>query len=1127
MDEKLISKDFRFILVCVIICLISLFIGIKYFYKAFPEASIDFKVTQKGSLPLASDFLNSERLNSEGFKHKAIFTHDDVAKVFLERELGLEKANKIMGSQVKLWRWSHRWFKPLQKEEYKIDVTTRGEIAKFEHLLPEEAEGENLSKEDAQSIAEDFLVNRMEKNPDSLNFVLVSTEKRPKRTDHTFTWSQRDFNIKDATYRYEVSVYGDKIGGYKEYLKVPDEWVRSYEKLRSLNNATASVAALFLFLTILAVIIIFLNRVRNRDVTWKTAFIFGVIAFALTFLASLNSLPLTEFSYKTTESYGSFLIKNLLTNLLSALGSGIFILLLTASAEPLYREHYKKKISLTNLFRWKGIRTKNFFLTVILGFTLTFFFFAYQIIFYLIAGKYGAWAPADIPYSEMLNTKIPWIFVLLIGFFPAVSEEFLCRMFSIPFLQKYLKFGWLAVVIPAFIWGFGHANYPNQPFFIRGLEVGIAGIIIGIIMMRFNILALLVWHYTVDALYTAFLLFRSGNTYFIVSASLTTGIMLIPLVVALIAYLKTKKFENDADLLNEVEGTKVAAAISEEVKVEALSLFYQPLSKKKILFGGAVILGLLCLYLVKIEKFGSFVNFSITKNQAQKISDRFLKDKGVNSKELRAVTFPQDNFNEYQGKYILERKGISGLNQVYEENLYSFGWVTRFYKPLQKEEYKVWVDPRKRNVLFYEHTISEDAPGSDLDKDSAQAIASVFLLEKGIDTSSFTLKESKTEKRKNRRDYTFVWEAKEGDTRNIDEAKFRLNLLLQGDEVAQFYPGMKIPEKWEREKKKSTVFSAARMALKIILLALLAGYSILFFVRKVRKGEVQWKRLIILSLIVSGFAVLSMINEFPSIYKGYPSFIPLNVFTLSAIVGMILGIIGTFMIVAISFGLLGSFYPDSFYLFKKDNRKILARDAFICAFFTSGLFLALRQLKDILIYSFPKVALVSNLSLPENIETLLPFISSLNNTIFQTVIVLAVIGSLIYCARNLVKKFWHWIVLIPWVFLAFVSGGAKTSGEFLFNAILLFLWIVPFILLVKWFLRNNYLAYVLSIFLLLGARSFSSLLSQSAGFFKLNGLISLIIVLIPLIWILFNFLTKKEMVKKNGSELSSPLGGED
>ena len=92
-------------------------------------------------------------------------------------------------------------------------------------------------------------------------------------------------------------------------------------------------------------------------------------------------------------------------------------------------------------------------------------FLAYQVLFYIAAEQLvGAWGPADIPYSQMVNTYIPWIMVLLIGFMPAVSEEFISRAFSIPFLHKYLKFRWVAVVIAGLIWGFAHADYPQQPF---------------------------------------------------------------------------------------------------------------------------------------------------------------------------------------------------------------------------------------------------------------------------------------------------------------------------------------------------------------------------------------------------------------------------------------------------------------------------------------------------------------------------------------------------------------------------------------------------------------------------------------------------------------------------------------
>ena len=89
------------------------------------------------------------------------------------------------------------------------------------------------------------------------------------------------------------------------------------------------------------------------------------------------------------------------------------------------------------------------------------------------------------------------------GFFPAISEEFLFRMFAIPFLRKLTRSTLVAVVVAAYVWGFGHAGYAQQPFYIRGIEVGTGGVALGLIMLRWGILPTLVWHYSVDAMYSA------------------------------------------------------------------------------------------------------------------------------------------------------------------------------------------------------------------------------------------------------------------------------------------------------------------------------------------------------------------------------------------------------------------------------------------------------------------------------------------------------------------------------------------------------------------------------------------------------------------------------------------------
>ena len=503
MPERLRRADFRFLAVCLLLLAATVWFSARYFYRAFPEASIDFRVTREQARAQAESFLAAQGLQVKDYRQASRFSYDDTAKTFLERELGLNRANGIMGSRVRLWRWSWRWFRPLQKEEFRVEVTPAGELAGFQHEIAEAAARPSLPADQARAVAERFLRDTMHRDPAGLDFVEGSSVTRPARTDHTFTWKERDFDIHDATYRLEVTVLGSEVGAYREYLKVPETWQRAYETLRSRNATASTIDAGFMMLLAVGLLVTIMLRVRGRDVRWKLAAAVGGIGALLYFLAGWNGQPLAEFNYPTTDSYASFIAQEFLRNLTGALGAGGLLFILTAGAEPLYRERYRLRMPLGTLFSARGLGSKQFFLGTILGITLAGIFVAYQTAFYMVAYRFGAWSPADVPYDDLLNTRLPWLFVLLGGFLPAVSEEFMFRMFAIPFLSKLLRYVPIAVVLAAFIWGFGHAGYPQQPYWIRGVEVGIGGVALGLIMLRWGILPTLVWHYSVDAMYTA------------------------------------------------------------------------------------------------------------------------------------------------------------------------------------------------------------------------------------------------------------------------------------------------------------------------------------------------------------------------------------------------------------------------------------------------------------------------------------------------------------------------------------------------------------------------------------------------------------------------------------------------
>ena len=135
MKDRFGRADYRFLAVCLALLAATTWFSVRNFYRAFPEASIDFRVNRAEGQSLAAAVPRRQRYDTAGYRQASSFTFDDDAKTFLEREAGLEQANRIMGTRVRLWRWSYRWFRPLQKEEFRVDITPRGELAGFRHEI--------------------------------------------------------------------------------------------------------------------------------------------------------------------------------------------------------------------------------------------------------------------------------------------------------------------------------------------------------------------------------------------------------------------------------------------------------------------------------------------------------------------------------------------------------------------------------------------------------------------------------------------------------------------------------------------------------------------------------------------------------------------------------------------------------------------------------------------------------------------------------------------------------------------------------------------------------------------------------------------------------------------------------
>jgi membrane protease YdiL (CAAX protease family) len=1110
MKEKLSARDFRFIAVCLVLFAAALWFAAGNFYRAFPEASIDFRVSRDEGRVAAARFLAARRYNLAGYRQAASFTYDDDAKVFLERQIGLEQANHLMGTRVRLWRWSYRWFRPLQKEEFRAEITPAGDLAGFDHDIPENAPRPAVTAGQARTLAENFLRGQFHRDPAGLDFVEVSEVARPHRTDRTFTWKERDFNLDDAQNRIEIEMLGDEPGSYREYLKVPEQWTRDYQRMRSRNELAQTVDTAFMLALVVGLVVVIVSRVRRGDVRWRGAAMVGCVAMALSLCSHANEFPLHEFAYPTTDSYASFLSRNLLQAVLGALAAGGFLFVLTAGAEPLYRQTFGGQVALANLFSGRGLRTKRFFLGSILGITLTAIFIAYQTGFYIVAYRFGAWSPADVPYSDLLNTRFPWAFVLFGGFFPAVSEEFLFRLFAIPFLRKLVRWMPAALLLAGFIWGFGHSGYPQQPFFIRGLEVGIGGVALGVIMLRWGILPTLVWHYSVDAMYSAMLLLRSHSLYFRMSGAAAAGIIVLPVAVALIAYWRRGGFEPHTGLCNSDQDAPADLAQPIPAPDTPALIDYRPLSSRARLVAAAILPIGLATLLIPAARFGERPAYKISADQARAAADAFLRSQSLDPASFRHVTFPAarwDGNGELAGKYFLERIPLAAASALFERNRTLQRWIIRDFRSLDKEEVTVSVHPETGRVQGFSHSLAEDAPGADLPPDRAIPIASAFAAAQGWNLGAMDLKESSSEKKKARRDHTLLWEARTGDPRNVGQARFRVQIGVAGDRVSSLGTLWKLPESWERERSSSNLLSILLLTLRIAVVALGIVRGVWMTIGKIRAGELRWGLVLRIAAVTAAAIALGSLLSLSVMARNYPTEIPFETFLASAWLLVLMGAVFGFLMMGGAAALLTSFFPDCIAAMRRANRRNLAADAALALIGAIGVGAALGRLGAVLNDRFPALALIS-ISSPDLIVSSFPALSAIADALRAVPFAAAVLGVFVLIARGLPRR-WMSIPLGLLAACAILPTDIHSTAEFALHYSYACVAIVCGALFCRYIARDNYLAYAIVLWTMSLRGPLDELFGTGNPALQLQGWLIAGALLLTLAWALAPALARK------------------
>lgn len=977
--QRLSADDWLLIAICVALVLASVAVIVRYFDSAFPQAAIDFKFDRNSSAPIAERLLRANGLGTSGMKHAARFESDDTARIFLERSLGLEQANEVMKKDVRVWYWRHRWFRPLVEEELSVDVAPTGEIVGFTHRIPEDRAAPPPNP--APPVA---FLRSIGVNVDDLTLIEQSERKLPKRVQRLFTWESQSIRPAGAQYRHTVTVDGNQVTSYAQQLKVPESWTRGYRELRSKNSTASQVDLLFNGALMLGAIVIFIVRLRRGDLPLRFLLGIGIASVVLAAGAALNSMPSQLAYYDTTTSYPAFLGQLAFDAVRSALGTAMLLIVICGAGEVLYRQRMPKHLAMPRLLTPKALTSRRVLLAMILGYALVPAFIAYQTVFYLVAHRFGAWAPTEVPYDDLLNSALPWMAVLFAGFFPAFSEEFLSRAFAIPFLQRFVRWRIPAIVLAAFIWGFGHSAYPNQPFWIRGVEVGIAGIAAGLLMERFGLLPLLIWHYTIDAVYTATLLFGSGNTYYIVSAAVASLLFAVPLLLSIFLYVRNRGFVPDDDLNNATIPIEPPEP-HPEVKVAAAQ-FPAPMrpSRLRVLLCVVLVAAAAIAIALAPESADDVIDYRITGERAKEIARASLPG---SDRFAYVIAAPVEGFRPWDANSTREEGGAPGdfddiaatwlvhhgmpvpkLLDVFRHRIEAATWTVRFFTPMQKEEVFVEVDPRTSRAIGFHRYQDEQKLGETLPQDAALALARGAFARFALDGRTFDLKEALSFQQPHRRDWLFHFDER---TPLAPGAARRVTVRVAGRDVTQFNKTIKVPESVYREATTQTLLNVVFLILKLIGWVALLGLVIAGLIVATRTHGLPWRRALRWTLILSVIPIANFASQSELMLFSYSTTVAWDTFRIGLITSFI-GQVGMRVgVLFLALAGLEAAVPYALSLATREGRTRFGRSAVVAVLTALSIAVLWMTVQSLVARAVPLSGSVA-LSVPSEVATPLP-----------------------------------------------------------------------------------------------------------------------------------------------------------
>lgn len=527
-----------------ILLAVALACGVFFFAsldRLWPLADIDLNAKPERLISDARAFLTTQGVDVRNHSAATRLVVDENLLDYLVRAFGRDGTQAMIRGGRPIYLYEVLFKRADDPDAVWAMVHPSKGIAGWGRSIQEDAPGATVESDVARRTAADAIARSLGVRLGDFQEAGELQRMRPARRDHVFVYESFVSRTPELRERLTVTVAGDELAGIRRELVVPESARRSSRRREAPSVALQMTGFLLVGGAALAALVVFLTRLQRGQVRLARA-AGWVVIIAVFFLVTqilrpadllLRWDPLWPRAIATLET--------LALSLAGGAWIAFALFIVIAAGDALDRESGARRgdsMWLASrgrlLERSVGLASfRGFLVGLICGAALV----AMVMFLEVVAGAKVAIQPQGF-FFFALNSSLPALSTLLYFLMVAMVEEIGYRFFAGTWLLALTRYRWIAIVVPAILYGTTHTGLdfipPYEPFWGRALAFSVVGAIWGWAYFRYDALTVVLSHFTADLFIFNWPRLGSGDPVLMVKAAMTVAVPLVPAVLLVV-----------------------------------------------------------------------------------------------------------------------------------------------------------------------------------------------------------------------------------------------------------------------------------------------------------------------------------------------------------------------------------------------------------------------------------------------------------------------------------------------------------------------------------------------------------------------------------------------------------------